>query len=231
MPRVPRIHPDGPQEPRQRVQPVQERSRKKIDAILDATARLLGQHGIDAVSIVAIAEEAGIPSATVYHYFENRLAIFAALARRIINRVDEELIAIIQTQLATREPDIRMILKSLYEAYARSPAYVSVLVTLRAEPALHEVVKESNQRIADVIAAMLAQHVVLPAGRAKRVGWIVAECCDAVLQRALLADKAEARALLDELTVIVEGMFSHYSALDAARLSAKAKPGSAKKKK
>lgn len=217
MPRVTRIHPDGPQQPKQRVQPVQERSRKKIDAILDATAQLLGQHGIEAISISAIADEAGIPPATVYHYFENRLAIFAALARRIINSVDEELIVIIQAQLATGEPDIRMMLRSLYEAYARSPVYVAVLVTLRAEPALHDVVKESNQRIADVIAAMLAQHSKLSPARARRVGWIVAECCDAVLQRALLAEKAEARALLDELVVVVECMFGYYSSPEATK--------------
>lgn len=221
MSRVTRIHPDGPQQPKQRVQPVQERSRRKIDAILDATANLLDQHGVDAISMSAIAEEAGIPPATVYHYFENRLAIFAALARRIIDSVDEELIRIIQAQLATGQPDIRMMLKGLYDAYARSPVYVKVLVTLRAEPALQDVVKESNQRSADVIAAMLAQHSSLPTARAKRIGWIVAETCEAVLQRALVSDKAEARALLDELTTVVECMFAYYSTLGAAKPAAR----------
>ena len=217
MPRITRIHPDGPQQPKQRVQPVQERSRRKIDAILDATARLLGQHGIDAISMAAIADEAGIPPATVYHYFENRLAIFAALAQRIINSVDEDLIRIIQTQLATGQPDIRMMLEGLFDAYARSPAYVAVLATLRAEPALHDVVKESNQRIAEVIAGMLAQHSKLAPARARRVGLIVSECCDAVLQHALVAERTEAKALLDELITVVECLFAYYAGLAPTR--------------
>lgn len=217
MPRVSRIRPEGPQEPRQRVQPVQARSRQKIDAILDATARLLATHGVDAISTSAIAEEAGVPAPTVYHYFENRLAVFAALARRVIDDVDAALIPLIQAQMAQPQPNIRLTLQGLFDAYAKSPEYAAVLSTLRAEPALQEIVKQSNERVAAVIAAMLSSRSGLPAARAKRVGWIVAESCDAVLQRALLAGKSEAKALFEELIVVIECLFAHYSTIGAAK--------------
>lgn len=214
MPRVTRINADGPQKPQQRVQPVQERSRKKIDAILDATATLLERHGIDAVSTSAIAEQAGIPPATVYHYFENRLAIFAALAKRIIGDVDNGLMLVLQVQLSAPEPDLRLILQGLFEAYRQAPGYVAVLAALRAEPALQELVKESNQRIADVLAAMLLLRTSLSTERARRISWIISECTETVLEAALTADEAEAKALLDELGVIVECLFGHYAGVD-----------------
>jgi AcrR family transcriptional regulator len=210
MPRVSRIQ-STPQRPQQRVRPVQERARRKIDAILDATAFLLQKHGVEAVSTTAIAEQAGIPPATVYHYFDNRLAVFAALAKRIIADVDAGLTEVLVEQLMAPVPDWRAVLEGLFTAYAQAPGYVAVLGALRAEPALQELVHESNQRIADVLAGMLAQRTSLPLERSSRIAWIMSECAETVLQAALMADEAEAAALLDELGTIVECLFAHYA--------------------
>lgn len=211
MPRVPRIRPGAPQEPKQRVQPVQARARKKIDAILDATNTLLERHGVEAVTTTAIAEAAGVPPATVYHYFENRLAIFAALARRTTESVDTALIPLIEAQMATGKPDIRALLEGLFDAYAAQPGYVSVMAALRAEPTLQQVARESNERGAAAIAAMLSKVGKLPPKRAARVAWIVSETCDTVLQAALVAERREARALIDEAVTVVECLFAYYS--------------------
>lgn len=211
MSRVSRIPAQSTAIPQQRVRPLQARSRQKIDAILDATAALLERYGADALSTTAIAEHAEIPPATVYHYFENRLAIFAALARRTIDQIDLDLMRVLQDQLSTPEPDLRLIIGSLFTAYKQAPGYVSVLVALRAEPALQELVKESNQRIADVIAAMLMQRTELAAERAQRVAWIISASTETVLEAALVADPAEASALLDEMSTIIECLFVHYT--------------------
>lgn len=213
MPRVNRITAAGPQRPKQRVQPVQERSRRKIDAILDGTARLLERFGVDAVSTSAIAEEAAIPPATVYHYFENRLAIFAALAKRIMDDVDRGLMDLLQKQLTAPVPNLRLILQALFQAYKQAPGYVQVLSVLRAEPALQEMVHESNQRVADLLAQLLVGCTALPPERTRRIAWIMSESTEIVLQAALMADADEAQALLDEHSVIVECLFAHYSAL------------------
>ncbi len=211
MPRVNRIPADKPQLPQQRVRPVQARSRKKIDAILDATADLLQRYGIDAVTTLAIAEKAGVPPATVYHYFENRLAIFAALARRIIDAVDTNLMPILAEKLAAPVPEIRAILQGLFDAYAQSPGYVPVLTAMRAEPALQELVRESNQRSADFLASVLQRRTRLSPERAARVAWIISESCEIVLEQALISDAQEANALLDEQSTMVEVLFLHYA--------------------
>lgn len=211
MPRVSRIPAETPLPPQLRVRPVQARSRQKMDAILDATAALLQAHGVDAVTILAIAARAGVPPATVYHYFENRLAVFAALARRTMEQVDAELLQVLAKALEAPVPDFRAILQGLFDAYAQAPGYVPVLATLRAEPALRVLVRESNQRSADFLAALLQQRGQLSPARARRVGWIISESCETVLEEALVSGVEEARALLDEQAHIAAVLFRHYA--------------------
>jgi AcrR family transcriptional regulator len=59
--------------------PKQERSRERVDEILAAAKRLIGEKGIDAVKMREIAALAGGPISSVYQYFPNKSAIIATL--------------------------------------------------------------------------------------------------------------------------------------------------------
>ena len=50
-------------------------------AILDAAEDVASERGVDATSIAAIAERAGVAVGTLYNYFEDRDALLAALFR------------------------------------------------------------------------------------------------------------------------------------------------------
>lgn len=58
---------------------VQKRSAKKIEDILTATERHIAAHGLIDLSTNQIAKNAGISIGTVYHYFDDKEAILAAL--------------------------------------------------------------------------------------------------------------------------------------------------------
>jgi len=197
--------------PRQRVQPLQERSRRKIELILDATAQLLAEQGVEAASTTAIAQRAGVPPATVYHYFENRLAVFVALAERTMASVDERLTRTLTEIAQSAHPDWRQVLATLYAAYRDAPGYVAVLRALRAEPAAQEVMRASNERMAAVIAEVLTAHTRLPSGRARRVAWIISGICEQVLQQALLSQD-EAEDWMDEVAEMLDVLLRHYAA-------------------
>lgn len=199
-----------PARPRQRVLPVQERSRRKLDSILDATALLLVQQGVEATTMLAIAEAAGLSPATVYHYFENRLAIFAALAERTMTSVDANLASQLGEFAVSGEQSSRELLETLYRLYRETPGYVSLLTVLRAEPSLQELVRESNRRIADVLCEVLVRRTTLSLRRAQRVGWMLSESCEQILQAALLAKPEEGAELLEELIELVDALFMHY---------------------
>ncbi|EGH34648.1 TetR family transcriptional regulator, partial [Pseudomonas syringae pv. japonica str. M301072] len=46
----------------------QARSQARIDSILDAARTLLAEQGVASLSIYSVAERAGIPPSSVYHF-------------------------------------------------------------------------------------------------------------------------------------------------------------------
>ncbi len=62
--------------------PVQERSRKRFDAVLDITDQLIEEHSLETISLLEIASRAGIPPASLYHFFPTVDSVFTALADR-----------------------------------------------------------------------------------------------------------------------------------------------------
>ncbi|HEV7589628.1 MAG TPA: helix-turn-helix domain-containing protein [Longimicrobium sp.] len=62
--------------------PRQERGRRRIDAILDAAAALIGEVGTEAVTVQALAARAGASKGSMYHFFPDRESVFLALAER-----------------------------------------------------------------------------------------------------------------------------------------------------
>lgn len=62
--------------------PVQERSRLRFAALLDATAQLLAERETRAIGVYDIASLAKVPAASAYHFFPTVEAAFMELARR-----------------------------------------------------------------------------------------------------------------------------------------------------
>lgn len=62
--------------------PTQERSRRTLEAILDAGAALILEQGYDQVSTNAIAARAGIAIGSLYRYFPDKRSLLSALVER-----------------------------------------------------------------------------------------------------------------------------------------------------
>ena len=67
-----------------RRRPRQARSRATVDAILEAAAQVLTEHGPQGATTNRIAERAGVSVGTVYQYFANKRALFTALGDRFL---------------------------------------------------------------------------------------------------------------------------------------------------
>ena len=66
--------------------PAQERSRRRVEAILDATARVAVQEGVAEMTTRSIAVEAGVPPASVYQYYADREAVLLDMVARDMTR-------------------------------------------------------------------------------------------------------------------------------------------------
>jgi AcrR family transcriptional regulator len=64
---------------RSRRVPVQERSRRLVEAVREAGVRILAEEGPDALTTTRLAERAGVSVGSLYQYFENRDAVLHAI--------------------------------------------------------------------------------------------------------------------------------------------------------
>lgn len=99
--------------------PVQERARKTIETILEATAQILVEEGGERLTTNHLARKAGFSIGTIYQYFPNKEAIVLAL----IEQQREEGGRRIQLMLddlhdSTVEEKIRMIVRVVHGAFA-----------------------------------------------------------------------------------------------------------------
>lgn len=72
-----------------RRQPKQERSKERVEKILDAAATVFDQTGYDAATTHQIAAEAGTAIGSVYQFFADKAAIFNAMELRHVERVKQ----------------------------------------------------------------------------------------------------------------------------------------------
>ncbi len=116
--------------------PTQKRSRATVDAIVDATARVLVRDGYDALSTNRVAREAGVSVGSLYQYFPGKEALVAAVMERHASRMQEN----IAERMASAPP------AATAEEVA-TEMIRAMLAAQQAEPRLHRALVEQVPRI------------------------------------------------------------------------------------
>jgi AcrR family transcriptional regulator len=113
----------------------QERSRLTVNAILEATTRVLVKEGYDHASTNKIAAVAGVSIGSLYQYFPSKEALVAAVSERH----SHEVLQLVRNAL------VKMAARPV-EVAARE--FVSVAIEAhRVDPRLHRVLAEQVPRI------------------------------------------------------------------------------------
>jgi AcrR family transcriptional regulator len=113
----------------------QDRSRATVDALVEATARILVKDGFDKASTNRIAEVAGVSIGSLYQYFPGKEALVAA----VIERHQQEIMQTVRSDLAgvldePVEKAIRKLVATAVKAH-------------RVDPKLHRVLAEQIPRV------------------------------------------------------------------------------------
>ena len=113
----------------------QERSRATVDALVEATARILVKEGFDKASTNRIAEVAGVSVGSLYQYFPGKEALVTAVSERhklqIMQTVRGELAEVLALPV---EEGVRKIVGLAVKAH-------------RVDPKLHRVLAEQIPRV------------------------------------------------------------------------------------
>jgi len=158
--------------------PQQDRSRAKVDAILDTADAIIADRGLDALTTTIVAERAGVAVGTLYQYFDGIPAIIDALVARHAERFAEFLEATLATRSFRRKRDAaNAALDALIEYYRRDATFGALW---RGSPQATGagIADASDSLVGIVIAALTAQGLVTTIDEAfvreAQVQWAVA---------------------------------------------------------
>lgn len=190
---------------------LQERSRATVDALVEATARVLVGEGFEKTSTNRIAEIAGVSVGSLYQYFPSKEALVAA----VIERHQEEIMGIVRTTLCE-------IADMPIEQATRRLVTVAIDAH-RINPELHRVLAEQipragkldveafNREVHTLVRAYFNSHrkemrkIDLDVATFICVSTIEAIAHNTVLNQAEMLSDKMVRTLVDETTRMVVG--------------------------
>ncbi|MBA8821856.1 TetR family transcriptional regulator [Ochrobactrum sp. P6BS-III] len=113
----------------------QERSKMTVEAILDATARVLVRDGYARASTNRVAAVAGVSIGSLYQYFPNKESLVAAL----VARHNREILVLLENAMQEcASDDLNSAMRELIRA---------MIAAHRVDPELHRILKEEVPRI------------------------------------------------------------------------------------
>jgi AcrR family transcriptional regulator len=137
----------------------QERSRATVDALIEATRRLLVREGFDKASTNRIAREAGVSVGSLYQYYPGKEALVAA----VIDRHNRELMQVVRAALAEVaalpvEKAMRKLVAVAIDAHRIDPRLHRVLAEQIPRTGRLEKVATFNREYYALVKDYLANH-------------------------------------------------------------------------
>jgi len=115
--------------------PTQQRAKRTVTAILDATARLLLATGTP-VNLTAVASEAGVSIGSLYQYFPTHGALMHALAERHLGSIGGAMVGeVTKASHELGDSEIRYLLRR-YLDVADDPLQIAIMRAIRSDPVL-----------------------------------------------------------------------------------------------
>lgn len=181
-------------------QPQQLRGERRVEAILDAAAGIIAQHGLPALTVQALADRAQTSKGSLYHFFPDLRAVLCALADRhsaALTALSAEMIGDASIPWAT------LSLSDVIDRVLAPLAYLKAHPDLLALARTPEAIGRSTRRLTpfrELIAHALAQRCPrLTAARRLAGASAMVAMVDGVVGYALRADDVSPDHMMAEL--------------------------------
>jgi TetR/AcrR family transcriptional regulator len=98
-----------------------ERADQTRARILDAAIRQFGANGLAGARTEQIAEAAGVNKALLYYYFSNKEALYTAAIESVVERVQAESRALMESSASAGERFLRLVLSNFDRTHSNPP--------------------------------------------------------------------------------------------------------------
>ena len=149
-------------------QPQQERSRQRVEAILEVALALVVEQGAEALAMREVARRAGVQISSIYQYFPSKSAIIRELAKRDLVRVRQLLQGAVASLLANHAgpPPVAAAVRHLVDAYFAhyrdQPDALAVWAGAQSDPSLRELDREDTRSTAEFLVPPLLRILDRP---------------------------------------------------------------------
>lgn len=143
--------------------PVQDRSKARVQKILDATESIVIESGWGAASSHAIAKRAGVPPAGVYHFFPDRYMIYDALVQRYTAKFNEEFEnKLAAASIAGWADIIDLVIDEIADFTTRRPSARSLSFSCDGEFGTRWSNLTHSSDLADLLRSLFETHAEVP---------------------------------------------------------------------
>ena len=197
-----------------RRQPVQQRSAKRVEQMLDASAALIDELGYDALTTTLIAKRAGVAVGSLYQFFPDKRAVVQALTQRNLERF----VGAVNERLTQLGPEhwwdvVDSILDIYLDMHRAVPGFSKVHFGDVVDLQLLDETRDNNTVIVDALTEILVVQVNRPVEDLKFAIGIANEVADALLKLAFRRDPAgDEQVLIEAKALIREYLHRHVPA-------------------
>ncbi len=140
-----------------------KRGRERRKLLLKAAYELLCVRPVEDVSFRDIADKAGVPEGSAYHFFANRFDVFSALAKELSDQF-------IEAHRRKVPPSRRKSWQALAEhlvdvgakVYSKNPPARQLLIGGKTPPEVKQADRINDRAVGNVMYEVFAEHFELP---------------------------------------------------------------------
>jgi AcrR family transcriptional regulator len=187
-----------------RKQPVQQRSAKRVELMLEACARLIDELGYDGVTTTLIAERAGVAVGSLYQFFPDKRAVVQALTKRHLEHFTAEIDRRLDWKHLEHWWDgVDEIIDIYVEMYRTLPGFSRVRFGDVIDLRFIEDERDNNTVIAEKLAGLIATKTDLPIDGLFRQITVGNELADSILALAFRRKLFDEQDMVDEAKRVV----------------------------
>ena len=192
-----------------RKQPVQQRSAKRVEQMLEACAALIDELGYDGVTTTLIAERAGVAVGSLYQFFPDKRAVVQALTKRHLDHFTEQIEKRLDwANLEHWWDGVDTMIDIYVEMYRNVAGFGRVRFGDVIDIRFIEDGRDNNTVISEQIANLVASKHDIPVESLFRQITVAADIGDAILALAFRRKLFDEDDMIKEAKQVVRGYLS-----------------------